>query len=205
MSKKNLPIILIIAIFCLMVLGISVYYFTNLSSSNNTGVTNNNGESQNNEQGSPNITLNLPTEGNDTLIPINSKSTLRVVNEYDKNFFTAEKNLLIMFGSWCANCQEEISEIEKILNHYKDIKGVNIVLIAHEFEETVPDLIDLLENDVDFGNVEVKIDLKRIIRKTIDPEASTIPISYVLDKKGNVLEIYNDSLTLNKAIKMVGK
>lgn len=149
--------------------------------------------------------LELPTEGNNTILTTNSDTTLRVINEYDKNFFTAKKNLLIMFASWCPNCQEEISEIEKLLKHYKNAKDVNVVLIAHEYDNTVTDLIDLLENDVDFGDVEVKIDLGRVIRKTIDPEASTIPISYVVDKNGKVLEVHNESLTLEKAIDMVGK
>ena len=110
-----------------------------------------------------------------------------------------------MFASWCPNCQEEISEIEKILKYYKNSKDVNVVLIAHEYDNTVTDLIELVENDVDFGDVEIKIDLGRVIRKTIDPEASTIPISYVVDKNGKVLEVHNESLTLEKAIDMVGK
>ena len=38
---------------------------------------------------------------------------------------------------------------------------------------------------MDFQDIEVKLDLSRIIRKTIDPEASTVPMSYVVDKKGN--------------------
>lgn len=202
MSKKYLPIIIVVFIFGILVGAISIYYFTKPeenTNNNNPGTTiNNNNEDDDNG-------LDLPTEGNDTVLTINSYTTLRVVNEYDKNFFTAKKNLLIMFASWCPNCQAEISEIEKILNHYENVKDVNVILIAHEYEGTVTNLIDLLENDVDFGDVEVKIDLKRIIRKTIDPTASTIPISYVVDKNGEILEIFNDSLTLEKAIEMVGK
>lgn len=203
MSKKYLPIILVF-ILGLILGGTVIYYFTkpndntNVANGNNTNTTNNNGSENNN-------TLDLPTEGNNTVLTTNVNTTLRVVNEYDKNFFTANKNLLIMFASWCPNCQQEISEIEKILKHYKGNKNVNVILIAHEYNDTVTDLIELLENDVDFGNAEVKIDLGRVIRKTIDPEASTIPISYVVDKNGEVLSVYNNSLTLEKAIEMVEK
>ena len=206
MQKKYLPVIIVVLILVLTAGITTIYYFrnanenSNINSGNNSNATVNNNSSQNDG-----ASLDLPTEGNDTVLTIKSNTTLRVINEYDKKFFTSNKNLLIMFGSWCPNCQEEIAEIEKILNYYKDNNNVNIVLIAHEFEGTVTDLIDLLENDVNFGSAEVKIDLGRVIRKQLDPEASTIPISYVVDKNGNVLDKHDDSLTLQKAIEMVGK
>ncbi|MBQ8044222.1 MAG: redoxin family protein [Clostridia bacterium] len=206
MSKKH--IFIMIAVFILgIIIGSFVMYFITRTDAttnpNNEIITGNNNNEE--EQDNTYDPLDLPTEGNNTILTTNTDTTLRVVNEYDKNFFTTKKNLLIMFASWCPNCQEEISEIEKILKHYKNVKDVNVVLIAHEYDNTVTDLIDLLENDVDFGDVEVKIDLGRVIRKTIDPEASTIPISYVVDKNGDVLEVHNESLTLEKAIEMVGK
>lgn len=207
MQKKHILILIITFILGIITGAVCTYVYTkNNNSDNNNILTGNEAQNNNNEQKTGNYTpLDLPTEGNNTILTTESDTTLRVVNEYDKNFFTAKKNLLIMFASWCPNCQEEISEIEKILKHYKNVKDVNVVLIAHEYDNTVTDLIELVENDVDFGNVEIKIDLGRIIRKTIDPEASTIPISYVVDKSGKVLEVHNASLTLEKAIEMVGK
>ena len=209
MQKKHIFILIITFILGIIIGAVCTYVYTKNNNSGNNVVSENESENNNNnnEQQEPGdyTQLNLPTEGNNTVLTTESDTTLRVVNEYDKNFFTAKKNLLIMFASWCPNCQEEISEIEKILKHYKNIKDVNVVLIAHEYSDTVTDLIDLVENDVDFGNVEIKVDLGRVIRKTIDPEASTIPISYVVDKNGKVLEVHNESLTLEKAIDMVGK
>lgn len=210
MSKKYIFITIFIFIISIITLVLLVRstssgktIWPNTEGSNSSS-TENEAENKQGENGNYD-SLDLPTEGNNTILTTDSSTILRVVNEYDKNFFTAKKNLLIMFASWCPNCQEEISEIEKILEHYKNIKDVNVVLIAHEYDNTVTDLIDLLENDVDFGDVEVKIDLGRVIRKEIDPEASTIPISYVVDKNGKVLEVHNESLTLEKAIDMVGK
>ena len=205
MQNKILTTAIITFILGLVIGGLCIYFITKANT--NTTVENpttENNENVNNEEENSN-SLNLPTEGNNTVLTTASDTTLRIVNEYDKSFFSKEKNLLIMFASWCPNCQEEISEIEKILKHYKNTKNVNVILIAHEYDDTVTDLINLLENDVDFGNIEIKIDLGRVIRKKIDPEASTIPISYVVDKNGKVLESYNDSLTLEKAIEMVEK
>lgn len=199
MTKKHFPIV-IGFIFGILVTGISMYNYFKPSS-----VTPNQPPNVQETPDENSESLNLPTEGNNTVLTTNSKTTLRVINEYDNSFFTANKNLLIMFASWCPNCQEEINEIEKILDYYKNNKNVNVILIAHEFDNTVTDLIKMIENDVNFGDVEIKIDLGRVIRKTIDPEASTIPISYVVDKNGNILESFNDSLTLKKAIQMVGK
>lgn len=207
MQKKHILILIITFILGIIIGAVCTYVYTTSNNGSNKNITTGNENNNNNEQQEPGeyTPLDLPTEGNNTVLTTESDTTLRVVNEYDKNFFTAKKNLLIMFASWCPNCQEEISEIEKILKHYKNSKDVNVVLIAHEYDNTVTDLIDLVENDVDFGNVEIKVDLGRVIRKTIDPEASTIPISYVVDKNGKVLEVHNESLTLEKAIDMVGK
>jgi len=203
MLKKHftLSIIIILGIiisFTVIYLCINTEDITNMGNKN--PIINNNNNSM--YQDSP---LDIPTEGNLTVIDTNVDTSIRVINQCDETFFSAKKNLLIMFASWCPNCQEEISEVEKILKYYKDNKNVNVVLIAHEYEETITDLIHLIENDVDFGNIEVNLDLKRIIRKTIDPQASTIPISYVVDNDGNVLAVYNESLTLEKAIQMVEK
>lgn len=206
MTKKNYAIIAIAFIIGVVIGGCLFYFSTNkdvVEPNNNLGE--NTPPNNNSEFPNENNSLNLPTEGNNTVLTTNSPTTLRVVNEYDKKFFTAEKNLLIMFASWCPNCQTEITEIEKILNRYKNNSNVNIVLIAHEYEDTVEDLIKLVEQDVNFGDVEVKIDLGRTIRRKLDPEASTIPISYVVDKNGKVLAVHNESLTLEKAIEMLEK
>ena len=148
----------------------------------------------------------IPTSGNDTIYLTDVETRIRIINEYDKNLFTAKKNLLIMFGSWCPNCQEEIKEVSKIINYYKDNKDVNVILIAHEFKESdypLEGIISLVENDVNYGEYEVLVDFNRIIRATIDPSANTVPISYVVDKSGKVLEKNEDSLTLDAAREML--
>ena len=204
MFKKIIPTIIVIVIL----LGISVfsvyYIFNNNDVPNISNETTNNGNSETNNE-NPNVPYDIPDKGNLTVIDTNVDTSIRVVNEFDETFTAYDKNLLIMFASWCPNCKEEISEIEKILNRYKNSKNINVVLIAHEYEDTITDLVDLIENDVNFGNIEVNLDLKRVIRKHIDPTASTIPISYVIDKKGNILNKHDDSLTLEKAIEMVEK
>ncbi len=152
------------------------------------------------------IKEDIPTIGNNAILKTNTDTTIRIINEFDKSLFSAKKNLLIMFGSWCPNCQEELAEVEKILEYYKDNKNVNILVIAHEFNDTdypLTDIISLIENDVKFGNIEVLVDFGRVIRKAIDPEANTVPISYVVNKSGEILASHAQTLTLEKAKEML--
>lgn len=194
--KKNIFISVALILF-LLVLGI----FTALCLVNNSPSANNtipNENETNNEN-----PYQLPVVGNDYIIKTNSDTSLRVINEYTTEFFDSDKNLLIMFGSWCSHCAEELKDVEKIVEYYKENKNVNVILIAHEYKETISDLTNLVEKDFNFGNTQVFIDLKRIIRKTIDPEASTVPISYIVDKNGKVIEKNDGAITLDIAKDML--
>lgn len=202
MQKKFMIIISIMATVIILLSSV-IIYLVFFKPSTTTNIQNNNNNSTVEQPAEEDNSLNLPTEGNDTVLTTNSKTKIRVINEYDDAILTKKKNLLIMFASWCPNCQEEITEIQKILEHYKNSKNVNVVVIAHEYNDSVKDLITLLENEVNFGEIEVLLDLGRVIRKHIDPEASTIPISYVLNKKGEVLHTLNEGITLDKAIELI--
>lgn len=198
MNLKNKFVLLILISFITCVLGVSVWYF----SKNDKPSTNNNSLSGN-ETHKNETSIDIPQSGNDTIITTKADTSLRFINEYTTEFFTADKNLLIMFGSWCSHCSEELKDIEKILNHYKDNKDVNVILIAHEYESTISDLITIVEQDFDFGNRQILIDLKRVMRKKLDPEANTVPISYVVDKKGNLLQKHDSAITLDIAKDML--
>lgn len=197
MKFKEVFIFIILILFIIAMLALTAWYLIK----NNNSLSNNNlppvyiyGDETN---------TNLPTVGNNTLIKTNCDTTIRVINEYTTEFFTAKKNLLIMFGSWCSHCKEELEEIEKIVEYYKDNKNIKIILIAHEYESTISDLITLVEQDFNFGNTEVFVDLKRIIRKSLDTEANTVPIAYIVDKNGTVLEKNDGAITLDIAKDML--
>ncbi|MBR6688498.1 MAG: redoxin domain-containing protein [Clostridia bacterium] len=201
MTKKE--IILAIVMFILIFSTLTILVFILVSRESTTPLPN---AGLNSKEELGLFKGDIPSTGNDTLLNTKSETKIRIINEYDKNLFTAKKNLLIMFGSWCPNCQEELVEIEKILNYYKDNKDVNILVIAHEFNNSdypLTDIISLTENDVNFGDIEVLVDFSRIIRKNIDPDENTVPVSYVVDKKGNILSKHSNSLTFEKAQEML--
>jgi len=198
MNKKEVFISIVLILFIVAMLGLTIWYLLKdakpILNNNNTPPIYVYDEE---------TTSNIPETGNDYIIKTSSDTNLRVLNEYTTEFFTAKKNLLIMFGSWCSHCKEELVDVEKIMTVYRNNKDVNVILIAHEYEDTLSDLITLVEQDVNFGNVEILVDLKRVIRKTLDPEANTVPISYVVDKNGMVLEKNNGAITLDIANDML--
>jgi len=198
MKKKELFISITLILFIMAMIVLTVWY---LVTHKETIIGNNSPSEIISPNGNNNI--DIPTTGNDTIITTSSATSLRIINEYTTDFFTANRNLLIMFGSWCSHCQEELEDVEKIVEYYKNNKAVNIILIAHEYEDTISDLTKLVEQDFNFGKIEILVDLKRTIRKTIDPEANTVPISYVVDKNGKVLEKNDGAITLDIAKDML--
>lgn len=200
MKTNKIFIYVIVILLIIAITALTTWYFVKgnkpLSSNNNSQTENNFPNGNTNE-------VTLPTTGNNVIQATNSDTTLRFINEYTTEFYTADKNLLIMFGSWCSHCKEELKDVEKIVSYYKDNKNVKVILIAHEYQDTISDLTKLVEQDFDFGDMQIFIDLKRIIRKTIDPEASTVPISYVVDKNGKILVKNNGAITLDIAKDML--
>ena len=190
MKRKEIILSIILAILMLILI------IASLPSKNTKPLPNDNKENTNNE-------FNFPTKGNEYVIETKSDTKIRIINEYTTEYFTTEKTLLIMFGSWCAHCKDELKDVEQIVNFYKNNEDINVILIAHEFDYTISDLIKLVEQDFNFGTTPVFVDLKRIIRGTLDPEASTVPISYVVDKDGNVLKTHSSAINLDIAKDML--
>lgn len=137
----------------------------------------------------------LSTQGNDMIVETHTNSTIRVINEFDKAMFKGKKSILFMWGSWCSNCFVEMKDIKKILNYYKD-SNINIVLISHDFE--IESLISYLNQDGVDIDAEVLLDLGRVIRATLDPEASTIPITYFINENVEVQYKYDTAITFDK-------
>ena len=92
MKKKIWLIAIVTFILGLIIGGGCVYFYTQEEVQ---ATPNENTQTENNEQEENANSLNLPTEGNDTVLTTNSDTTLRVINEYDDAFFTKKKNLLM--------------------------------------------------------------------------------------------------------------
>lgn len=137
---------------------------------------------------------------NDHIIKTNSKSTIRNISFFDKTMFEGKKSILLMWGSWCPNCAEEFDDLEEILAYYKNT-DIHIQFIAHDFELNT--LVEFLEREDINYDTEVFLDLKRVIRSAIDPEASTIPMTYFLDEEVTIKYKHDEVITLEKVKEIV--
>ena len=193
MKNKKITIIAVIAISVLVCIGI--FFLSRYTRA--TEINNNNNENTNSIYISKedfNANLENITDNNH-VIKTNSKSTIRNISSFDKTMFEGKKSILLMWGSWCPNCAEEFDDLEEILEYYKGT-NINIQFIAHDFELNT--LVDFLEReDIDY-DTQVFLDLKRVIRGAIDPEASTVTVTYFLAE--NVKKKYkqNEVITLEK-------
>lgn len=169
------------------------YYFCNNSKLNNN-ITNSSNE---------NINTNINSDlNNDELITIGNTTKIRVINYYDSSMFKGKKSLLIMFGTWCHNCNIELAGLADIVNYYKN-SDINIVLVAHEYEKYT--LIEYLQTSNIIYNTEIYLDLGRVIRKAIDPDASSVPVNYLLDENCNVVYKHGEVITLDITKQLVSK
>lgn len=191
--KKKKTILIIFVILLIVTLGIYYFVFWNRDAMEEKKNIEN--ESTYTETESENNKIVLPTTGNDMVIKTKSKSTIRVINEFDESMFKGKKSILFMWGSWCGNCATEMSDLKKILDYYKNT-DIHVVFVSHDFD--VQTLITYVErDDVDF-DTEILLDLGRVIRAHLDPDASTVPVTYFLDENVTVKYKYDTPITFNK-------
>lgn len=196
MKSKKITVIAVIAISVLVCIGI---FF--LSPYTRSTEINNNENTNSIYISKEDFNANLENiTDNNHVIKTNSKSTIRNISSFDKTMFEGKKNILLMWGSWCPNCAEEFDDLEEILEYYKDT-NINIQFIAHDFELNT--LVDFLEReDIDY-DTQVFLDLKRVIRGAIDPEASTVPVTYFLDENVTIKYKHDETITLEKVKEIV--
>lgn len=136
---------------------------------------------------------NTMLEGNSTVITVDEDSSIRIITQYDENMFKGHKSLLFFWASWCSHCQEEYEVVKTAISDYQN-KGYEIYVISHDYDKE--DLADFMKKN-DF-NYEVYFDETRIIRQNIDPEASSVPLTYILDENVKIIAMHNGAITLEE-------
>lgn len=133
------------------------------------------------------------SEGNSTIIPVDKDSSIRIITEYDENMFKGHKSLIFFWASWCSHCKEEYDVVKTAISDYQN-RGYEIYVISHDNEES--ELAEFMKNN-DF-NYEVYFDETRIIRKNINPEASSVPLTYILDENAKLIDFHDGAITLEE-------
>lgn len=170
LKKKN--IFIIITLIILAIILTSVFYIVPMISeyieNKNTTSSNNSEESKSNTD---------VAETNTEVAYTKSGAKIKIVTVYDENMFKGQKSLIFFWASWCSHCQDEVEVIKESMKEYSN-KGFNIYAISHDND--LNELISFMEKE----NIEFDVyyDKGRIIRKNLDPEASTVPLLYVINE-----------------------
>lgn len=142
--------------------------------------------------------VNSEYDINNNIISIDNDSSVRIITEYDENMFKGHKSLIFFWASWCSHCQEELDVLKTAISDYQD-KGFTIYLISHDYD--VNELVEYMKaNDI---NYEVYFDEQRIIRANLNPEASSVPLTYILNEDGKLVDSYESTITLEELDKLI--
>lgn len=155
----------------------------------------------NKELGNVNIQPNnTQIESNDTVIQVDEDSSIRIITEYDENMFKGHKSLIFFWASWCSHCQEELDVVKTAITDYQN-KGYKIYVVSHDYDQS--ELAEFMKKN-DF-NYEVYFDEQRVIRAHFNPEASSVPLTYIIDENANLIASHDGPITLDELNKLIDK
>lgn len=184
MKKKIIITILIILIILLSYIFINTYIdYLNISSE----LENETYEADKTE------TYNEPVEEIYNTIQVDDDSSIKIVTEYDENMFKENKSLIFFWASWCSHCQEEYDVIKTAISDYQN-RGFNIYIVSHDYEKD--ELFTFMKNNE--LNYEVYFDESRVIRAHFNPEASSIPLTYIIDENAKLIASHDGPITLEE-------
>ena len=194
--KEKLKTILLISIIIIAVIVSVIFIFTLIDYiSSKNDLNNALSKSSNNE----NYNYEM-VEGNNEVIKVDNDSSIRIIAEYNENMFKGHKSLIFFWASWCSHCKEEYDVVKTAIDNYQN-RGYTIYVISHDYE--ISELAEFMKNN-EF-NYEVYFDEERIIRKNIDPEASSVPLTYILNEDGKLVDFYDGPISIEELDRLMNK
>ncbi|MDD2627555.1 MAG: TlpA disulfide reductase family protein [Clostridia bacterium] len=179
--KKNLTLIITVIIF-LIVFYLFITTFIRYIDTNNEYTKVLDGESHNNDAKSDTKITYPKTDDNSSIVKVDDNNTIKIINKYDEQDFKGKKSLIFFWASWCSHCLAENDVLKEAIEKYNN-KDFNLYIISHDYEAS--SLVDYLKANA--FNYQIWFDKDRVIRKHIDPEASSVPLTYILDENVNLI------------------
>ncbi|HCC07604.1 MAG TPA: TlpA family protein disulfide reductase [Clostridiales bacterium] len=129
---------------------------------------------------SQNIDLPVASEKIPADIAINFTAEDLNGNKVSLSDYKGQKNVFLNFwATWCPPCRLEMPEIEKIYQEYKDKDLIILTVNLGEDKNTVNEFIK--NNNYNF---KVLLDSDQTISQLYN--ITSIPVSYFIDKEGNI-------------------
>jgi cytochrome c-type biogenesis protein len=99
------------------------------------------------------------------------------------------KTILINFwATWCGPCKKEMPDLSKI---YEELKDKNFQMIGmNVFQQpSAPKVEDFLKsNPVSYINIDCNDELVKAFAKASGNDMSAVPVTFILDKEGIIVE-----------------
>lgn len=157
---------------------------------NNTNETNNNHTSVPN---SPHINIDTPRTK-----AIDFKLKDLVGKEVSLSDFKGKKVYLNFFATWCPPCKAEMPEMQNLYEETRDSDLVILAVDLGEDTETVSKFIN--KNKYSF---KVLLDSNNTAAEKY--QITSIPVSYIIDKDGNIVDKHIGSLTIQDMKNYINK
>lgn len=100
--------------------------------------------------------------------------------------YRGKKVILNFWATWCPPCREEMPEMQKFYQDYRQ-KNVEILAVNLEYSETKPEKIRDFVKDYELG-FSIPLDEKNTTGKQF--RAVSIPTSYFIDEEGIITKMH---------------
>lgn len=122
--------------------------------------------------------------------------------------YRGEIVVLNLWASWCPPCRDEMPDLNKFHNDFKD-KGVTVLGINMFKTEANQAVVDdfMVEFEITFPNVideSISVTNQRgLVQSKYD--ATTIPRTYIIDQEGRIFNFHNGSISYEVIKELVEK
>lgn len=112
-----------------------------------------------------------------------------LLTEYQDN----KDMLIVCMATWCTNCKEDADAISEFIKQNPDVE---VIIVAQDPNKS--DVETYLKETN--RNWFVIFDPNKTIRAHLDPEKTTIPNTYLINKKGEVTNKYEGTMTYDQIV-----
>lgn len=175
-----------------IIIGGAVYSVYSYNKTNSI-ITNEATNKLSSEANSPHININIPK-----IKAIDFKLKDLNGKEVALSDFKGKKVYLNFFATWCPPCKAEMPEIQKL---YEETKGSDLVILAVDLGEDSRTVSNFINNNKYTFNV--LLDNNNLVADKY--QISSIPVSYFIDKDGNIIDKHIGGMTIEDMKNYINK